>query len=363
MAALLSSVSGDEDKIIEYINECTRTGINVLPPSVNESNNDFTPINGVIRFGLGAIKNFGANVAETIGQERGAHGVFVSFTDMCSRLDNKLLNKKSIEALISAGALDSFGKRRAIFEGYGQIVEKVTRQKKELANGQESLFGNLSFDSLKTGEDVWPDVPEFLPKEKLRMEKETLGIFVSDHPLKHIKPPPGENTIATKDVSGRELDSTVKVLGLLKKVRKLPTKTGKFMAVGELEDMEGTIPLVCFPRAYEKCKDDLVNDLIVLAAGRVSTSRDEYQISVEELTPINIEQQKQAFYIDVEAVADPDKLEELKGLIKMFRGGTPVILRTLQSDISLDSDFWIAPVPEFKQQVDALIGDGRSWIA
>ncbi|MDR1997432.1 MAG: DNA polymerase III subunit alpha [Candidatus Margulisbacteria bacterium] len=363
MAALLSSVAGDEDKIIEYINECARIGISVLPPAVNESDNDFTPINGTIRFGLNAIKNFGGSAAEAIVQERNAHGVFVSFTDMCARLDAKMLNKKSIEALIYSGALDAFGKRRAMFDGYSAIVEKVNRQKKELASGQESLFGSLSFDALKTSEDVWPDTPEYLPAERLRMEKETLGIFVSDHPLKHVGELKSLGNITAPEVREKPLDTEVKIVGIIKKVRKILTKTNKYMAVGELEDLEGTIPLVCFPRDYDKCQEHFNNDVVAVIAGKVGQSRDEYQIVVSEAQPLNIAEHRQSFYIDLEAVEDQDILEELKSVIKLFRGGTPVVLHTVNADISLDSDLWITPQPEFKQRVDALIGGGRSWIA
>lgn len=362
MAALLSSVSGDEDKIIEYINECTRIGINVLPPLVNESDNDFTPINGAIRFGLNAIKNFGEHAAEAIVKERAA-GLFVSFTDMCSRLDSKILNKKSVEALIYSGALDNFGKRRAILEGYISILDKVNRQKKEMASGQESLFGNLSFTSLQTGEDVWPDVPEFLPAERLRMEKETLGIFVSDHPLKHLGDIKQLSNTTTTELREKPLDTEVKIVGIIKKVRKILTRTQKYMAVGELEDLEGNIPLVCFPRDYEKCQLDFNNDVIGIVSGRVGQSREEYQIVVSSIQPLDIAEQKQTFYIDLEAVEDQSKLIELKDLIKLFRGGTPVILHSVNADISLNAELWITPDPEFKQRVDALLGGGKSWMA
>ncbi|MDR2431569.1 MAG: DNA polymerase III subunit alpha [Candidatus Margulisbacteria bacterium] len=363
MAALLSSVGGDEDKTIEYINECSRIGISVLPPSVNESDNDFTPINGAVRFGLKAVKNFGESAAEAIVQTRAAGGVFVSFTDMCARLDTKILNKKSIEALIYAGALDSFGKRRAIFEGYAAIVEKVARQKKEMASGQEALFGSLSFDLLKTGADVWPETPEYLPAEKLRMEKETLGIFVSDHPLKHLGELKNLSETTTTEIREKPLDNEVKIVGILKKVRKILTRTNKYMAVAELEDLEGNIPLVCFPRDFEKCQENFNNDIIALISGKTGASRDEHQIVVSEVQPLDIAEQKQAFYIDLEAVEDKNTLEELKNVIKLFRGGTPVVLHTLNADISLDADLWITPAPEFKQRVDALIGGGRSWMA
>jgi len=135
------------------------------------------------------------------------------------------------------------------------------------------------------------------------------------------------------------------------------------MAVGELEDLEGTIPLVCFPRDYEKCQTDFNNDLIAVVSGKVGQSREEYQIVVSGIQVLDIAEQKQTFYIDLEAVEDQIKLAELKDLIKLFRGGTPVVLHTVNADISLNTELWITPNPEFKQRVDALIGSGRSWIA
>jgi DNA polymerase-3 subunit alpha len=363
MAALLSSISGDEDKVIEYINECNRIGIEVLPPSINESDKEFTPVHGSIRFGLNAIKNVGGNAVESVVAERNAHGEYTSFSDFCSRNDLKVLNKKTLESLVRAGAMDFFGKRRAIFEGFPLIIEQIARQKREKENGQESLFAGMAIETNVTTQDTWPDVPEYLPEEKLKMEKELLGLYVTDHPLKHkgIDIEARANTF-TAEVADRAEGTEVMLAGMFKSVRKILTKTQKYMAVAEFEDLRGTIPVVCFPRDYEKTQEFLVDDMIAVIKGKVSVSRDEPQIVISTIEPLVFENQRQSFIIDLEAVESPKVLEELRDVLKMFRGATPVILHTARTDISLDSDLWVRPEPELRQKIDAIIGSGRSWL-
>ncbi len=376
-AALLSSVAGNETKVMEYINECSRLGIEVLPPSVNESDNEFTAVNGAIRFGLSAIKNVGANAIEAIVKEREKSGLYRSFTDLCLRVDTSTINKKTVESLARGGALDCFGKRRAIIEGFANILDNVTRSKKEMANGQESLFGTDFVGGLTvSGEDNWPDVLEYTPDEKLKMEKELLGLYISDHPLKHIELDLTRfKHHRSTDVVALPEDTEVKLVGMLSQVNQIFTRSEKYMAVAKLEDLYGSVPVVCFPRSYDDVLDQqgklihkgnkeyLVNDLIVILEGKVnSNKRDERQVVISKVTPVARAIENQSFYIDVEAVEDDQTLKKLKSTLQMFRGSTPVILHTATADISIDSMYWVNPEVRLRKEIDTLIGSGRHWL-
>lgn len=364
MAALLSSVSDDEAKVREYINDCSRMGMEVLAPSVNESDKDFAAVNGAIRFGLSAIKNVGENAIDALMAERAKAGIFTSFSNLCYRIDLKTMNKKTVEALAMCGALDVFGKRRAIVEGYAPVMEKISRMKREKENGQESLFIGMSVEQSANIEDAWPDVPEYLPEEKLQMERELLGLFVSSHPLKHVGVDiESMGDTVTTEIPEKPEETLVKVAGMLKNVRKIITKTQKFMAVAVLEDLRGSIPVVCFPRDYEKLQELIVNDMIAVVSGKVSISRDEHQIVIATVEPIANNRGKQTLFIDLEAVEDVSVLQELKETLGLYRGSMPVVLHTTQADITLDQALWVRPEPELRQKIDSLIGSGRSWLS
>ncbi|MDR1452714.1 MAG: DNA polymerase III subunit alpha [Candidatus Margulisbacteria bacterium] len=363
MAALLSSIDSQKT-IAEYINACAEMGIAVLPPDINESDINFTPVKGTIRFGLSAIKNFGAAAAEAIVKERARNGVFASFTDLCARVDSKILNKRSIEALIYAGALDTFGQRRAMLEGYAKILTHVINQKNNQASGQFSLFGAPDF---KNSPDNWPLVPEYLPAEKLRLEKDALGVYVSDHPLKHIGELKHFGCLTIQEAGKKPLDSEVKILGILKNITPKRTKKGDAMASGELEDLTGSLELVCFPRAYADLQDIFTDDTIVTINGTLLQGRDEesFQLSVRDAQPVKTagaQNPSHDFYINIEAVQNKSTMAELKSVIKMFRGGTPVILQDGRKNLRLPADFCIDPNTDFKQKVDAIVGSGNSWI-
>jgi DNA polymerase-3 subunit alpha len=362
-AALLSSVAGNTDKIIEYIAECNRIGIEVLPPSVNESEMEFTAINACIRFGLSAIKNLGANTIEALVQERNKNGIFKSFADLCSRIDVKALNKRTLEAMAKSGALDCFGRRRAVVENYQNIFDRVIRDKKEMANGQVSLFAGLQGDTAVSIKDDWPDIVEYLPEEKLRMEREFLGLYISDHPLRHVDIDfdsyDGDFTI---DLAEKKEGSSVRLIGMFHQIRKILTKSEKFMAVGQLEDLRGSIPVVCFPRNYEDCKEQMVEDMIAVVQGTVSTNRDELQVVITSVKPLTIAKNSQSFHIDLDIIKDNNLLRDIKETLKLFRGSTPVVLHTTNAAINVHSDFWVRPEKELGEKIDVLIGAGKHWL-
>jgi len=190
MAAILSIRMGSQEKVAQYVNETRRMGIMVLPPDINESFADFTVVEDSIRFGLSAIKNVGTNVIELIEKERKKNGRFKNFIDFCERVDNSVLNKKTIESLIKSGTFDSLGmSRKYLLENYESIIEEVLKIRKNRDMGQYSLFevnGGEKKEMSMSGPSYNQEekLKEFSKKELLNFEKEMLGLYISGHPLK-----------------------------------------------------------------------------------------------------------------------------------------------------------------------------------
>ncbi|MBU0580707.1 MAG: DNA polymerase III subunit alpha, partial [Candidatus Margulisbacteria bacterium] len=334
MAGLLTSVSGEADKVSEYIAECNRMGIEVLPPDINESGKNFTVVRGAIRFGLSAIKNVGEGAIENIILAREKDGSFLSLGEVCLRIDSRTVNKKVLESLIKSGALDSFGKRAALMQILEPTAEWAARIQKERANGQSSLFGDSVKDTtVFTIHDTLPDVAEWPAKEKLKYEKDLLGLYISDHPLRHMDLPL-ETLITANSITIKEKsdDTAVVVAGILQGVRKIITRTNKNMMVAKLEDLRGTIPLVVFPgRAFDTCSPFFEEDNVLLIKGRARQNRDEIQIVCESAELLAQKQNQKVFHVELEAVEDKNILGNLQQLLLEHRGETPVIIHTREA--------------------------------
>ena len=265
--------------------------------------------------------------------------------------------------MAKSGALDCFGKRRAVVENFQIVFDRVMRDKKEQANGQVSLFGTVEDNSALAVKDDWPEVVEYLPEEKLSLEREYLGLYISDHPLRHVDIDfDSYDGDYTTDLPEKKEGSTVKLIGMFHQVRKITTKSDKQMAVGQLEDLRGTIPLVCFPRNYEECRDHFVEDMIATVQGTISTNRDELQVVVTSVKPLTIAKNTQALHIDIDLVQEGAVLQEIKDTLKLFRGSTPVVLHTARASINVHADFWVRPEKELSDKINVLIGAGKHWI-
>jgi DNA polymerase III subunit alpha len=366
MASLLTSVSGDTDKVSEYIAECNRMGIDVLPPNINESRRNFTVSQGSIRFGFSAIKNLGEAAIQNIIKIREQDGAFISLSEFFNRVDSKMVNKRGAESLVKSGGFDSFGFRAAMMQALAPIMEGASRRQKERESGQVSLFGDSVLDdAVFTIHDSLPDVLEWKPDEKLKYEKEMLGLYISDHPLKHIGIPletlVSDNSISIKEKKDEE--HQVVVAGLLKDVRKIITRTNKNMLIGKVEDLRGTIPLVVFPgRPYDACAPFFENDNIVLIKGKTSMNRDEVQVVCASAEILAQQDNQEIYHIELEAIEDAKIFSELQNILKQNRGAMPVILHTREKAISTSREFWVKFQPELKEQVEEVIGKGRSWV-
>jgi len=277
MCAVLSAEAGDIEKVAEIIVECQRMNIPVLPPDINHSLKDFTVIKGdqngtgkdQIRFGLLTIKNVGENVINAIINERQNNGDFKNIDDFVTRIHDKDLNRKSLESLIKAGALDDFGERSALLASIDQLLYYSRESNKAHSVGQISLFG---------GSDA-PVLPplrlaEAEPAsraEKLMWEKELLGLFISDHPLKDYQRTLDfeKGLVKIKDIPTRN-NATVKIGGIVTKIQKVITRTGKPMVFSWVEDLTSKIEVVAFPNVLEANPEAFKENNVLVVRGKLS---------------------------------------------------------------------------------------------
>jgi DNA polymerase-3 subunit alpha len=290
MSAVLTADSGDTEKISEIIRECERMHIEVLPPDINESFADFSVVPGkqTIRFGLTTIKNFGAGIAEAIITERKNHGAFASLANFLSRIQDRNLNKKSLEALIMTGALDSFGERGEMLFNIETLLTFNKEQVAEKESAQESLFGfgGGTTNTLK----LTPTVPA-TKIQKLIWEKELLGVYVSGHPLDEYATELAKRPSITeikKIVENKEeigmvrLKGELVTAGMISSVRELLTKKGERMAFLVLSDTKNDIEMVAFPKTYHELKEVLQAGNCIAVKGKLSIRNDAPSILIDK---------------------------------------------------------------------------------
>ncbi len=292
MAALLTSVGDDKDKMALYLSECRRMGIQVLPPDVNTSAGPFTPVGKEIRFGLGAIRNVGANVVTSIMRCREEKSEYADFYDFLSKVDAVVCNKKTIESLIKAGAFDSMGHpRKGLLTVHADAIDAYADVKRKEAVGQYDLFGAGFGDTeTTTTTTVMPTIAEgeWDKRDKLAFEREMLGLYVSDHPLfglEHILGPAADCTIAALSEEGTVPDGAVVTLaGILSGVQRRVTKQGRAWASATLEDLAGGVETLFFPNTYEVIGQYIAEDAIVVVKGRVDRRDDTPRIMAMDMS-------------------------------------------------------------------------------
>jgi DNA polymerase-3 subunit alpha len=369
MAALLTSVKDDKDKMAIYLNECRRMKIQVLPPDVNESASNFTPVGRDIRFGLTAIRNVGHNVVEKIVEARETKGRYEHFNDFMDKVDPLVCNKRVIESLAKSGAFDDMKhKRRALVSIHEDAVDRYATIKKDSGGGQDSLFDDLMsgaepiFDMAVT----IPDIDEWDKQTLLGHEREMLGLYVSDHPLlglEHILTAGTDCTIGQLLLDEDRPDgSTVTVSGLITSVQRKITKRGDPWAMITVEDLEGAIDVLLFPSAYQLASTLLNEDAIVTVKGRLSRSKDQpelhgQEVSVPDLAdgpsgPVVITMPSTRCTMPV--------VEQLKDVLGTHPGVTEVRLRlmtkTSTTVMKLDDRLRVAASPALFADLKALLG-------
>ncbi len=309
MAALLTSETSKPENVVKYIGECREMNISVEPPDVQVSGAQFTPHGEAIRFGLAAVKNVGGNAIESITRARAeVGGRFKSFWEFCEKVDLRVMNKRVIESLIKAGALDSLGKRGQLFAAIDRAMERAQKAQKDAAQGQAGLFGLFNEEPAhaRNGDDL-PNVPDWEEGERLTNEKEVLGFFVSGHPLDKyadkIKNLSG--VISTAEALerkpaerrwGKESDPAddVLVAGMMLGLRVQKTRReGKLYAQATLEDATGKIDLIAFPQTYEKLAEQLKIEAPVLIRGTIRAEEDaQPKIAIISIQPLEAVQVK-----------------------------------------------------------------------
>lgn len=293
MAALMSSVKDNSSKVAMYIAHCRQMGIEILPPDINEGVSGFSVSGNAIRFGLSGLKSVGTAVIDRVVRERDENGPFKDFKDFLMRMSSKDTNKKTVEALILGGAFDSFGLyRKQLMLAYPVIADEVAREKKNSMAGQFSFADIFGEEFQEMTAVKYPDVPEYDQQEKLSLEKNVLGVYVSGHPLLQYTDMLDRYTNAlTTDFQVDEESGSPKVKdqimytvgGIITTVSTKVTKNGQNMAFVTLEDMVGTVEVVVFPRDYDKCRSLLFADSKVLIKGRAQASEEGGKLIASEV--------------------------------------------------------------------------------
>lgn len=286
MSAVLTADSGDVAKIAEIIAECTRMGIDVLPPDINESFADFSVVPGEehIRFGLTTIKNFGSGIAEAIISERKEHGPYTSLADFLQRVHNKNLNKKSLEALIMAGAFDRFGERGQLLANLDRLLEFNREHAAQLASGHQSLFASLESES--RDDLALMDAPYAAAAQKLLWEKELLGIFVSGHPLDSYREAMKRYDSIATVVADERPGIPVTTSGIIEDIKEIMTKKGDRMAFIRLADWEQSIEIVVFSDLFREKHALLAPQACIAVKGRLSFRNGQPSIVAEAAKPL-----------------------------------------------------------------------------
>ncbi|HYO31860.1 MAG TPA: DNA polymerase III subunit alpha [Nocardioidaceae bacterium] len=369
MAALLTSVRDDKDKSAIYLNECRRMGIKVLPPDVNESAADFTPVGTDIRFGLSAIRNVGNHVVDGLVGARESQGRFTDFGDFMTKVPVAVCNKRVLESLCKAGAFDSLGySRRGLVAIHEDAADQYLDLKRNEAIGQDSLFGGIDDDSFQTVAVQVPTIPEWDKRSLLAYERDMLGLYVSDHPLnglEHVLATASDLTIGQLVTDEDRPEGTVvTVAGLVTSVVRKTTKKGDVYAVVSLEDLEGTVNVMVFPRDYQAASALLVEDAVVLVKGRAKRGRDEaVELTALEVSApaLNRSVNEGPVVISMPTVrVTPPVVEQLKDVLSTHPGVAEVHLK-LQSAgrtmvMKLDEHLRVNPSAALMADLKALLG-------
>jgi DNA polymerase-3 subunit alpha len=373
MAALLTSVKNDKDKMAIYLNECRRMKIQVLPPDVNESAHNFTAVGGDIRFGLTAIRNVGANVVDGIVAARAEQGRFTDFNDFLSKVPAPVCNKRLVDSLIRAGAFDGLGhRRRALVTVHEAAVDQYVDIKKNEAIGQDSLFAGLDDDGDGGGgfgvTVAVPDIDEWDKSTLLSNEREMLGLYVSDHPLlglEHILSQSADCSIGALLLDEERQDgSFVTVSGLITSVQRKITKRGDSWAMVTLEDLEGAIEVLLFPSSYQLAAPYLAEDAIITVKGRLSRSKDTPEIMAQEVTVPDLSDGPSGpVVISLPSTrCTAPVVEQLKDVLGTHPGVTEVQLRLMARNattvLRLDDRLRVTPTPALFADLKQLLGPG-----
>ncbi|WLD29727.1 DNA polymerase III subunit alpha [Clostridioides difficile] len=370
MAALITSVMGNTDKVVEYIRECKALDIDVLPPDINKSFSKFSVEGDNIRFGLAAVKNVGVNIINNIIDERESNGLFIDLVDLVKRLDQKDTNKRVIESLIKCGAFDNISENRAsLMAGYETLLESVSMDRKKNVQGQISLFdafGDSEEDSDFQQIYNLPKRPEYEERERLNLEKEVLGMYVSGHPLSQFEKELQEktsidngklNSLKEDEESYIQMNETDAIMGgmIVNKTIKT-TKRNEIMAFIELEDLYGAIEIIVFPQLLQKYNVILNEDNIIYVKGTLSIKEGENakliareikdikdntdfeakkynSVRTKNVQNVKLESGKK-LYLKIDSMSDTDTTYSIIEIAKQYPGNDSIYLYPMDENIN-----------------------------
>lgn len=391
MAALLTSVLDYTPKVIDYVGECTRCSIKVLPPDINESNRGFTVTGNNIRFGLLAVKNVGKGFIDALTAERKLNGKFTSFYDFCRRMYGSDLNKRTAESLIKSGALDSVhGNRRQLFEVCEKVLADIDDTAKRNLAGQINFFDTASSEEPSSEEVAMPETEDYSVKERLAMEKEYLGLYVSGHPLDEYRELASEihaNAIGelyVDDKANPEMDNRrFCVFGVIAAKSVKATKKGDNMAFVQVEDATGVLEAVVFPNIYRQAAPFLQEGRPIVLRGKINIREEESPkiICDEILTPEQAAQSqnrrgepaknarqnapgqshvRKGLYLRVAGQEDP-LFHKSKVVLDIFEGGVPVyVYFTDQKQLTCaPRTMWITPNEVMIGELKRILGEAN----
>ena len=373
MSALLTSETGNTSKVVKYINECRDMGIKVLPPDVNKSGTNFTPDGDAIRFGLCAIRNVGEGAVESIIKAREHDGTFKSMFNFCERIDLTAVNRRVIESLIKAGALDSFGARRSqLFGAIDVAMETAARTQRDRLSGQTGLFATFA-DAADAPEPELPNLPDWDDKVKLANEKEMLGYYVTGHPLNAYIDKVKELASHNSDsLEGLSKGTDVAMCGIMTGIQRRRNKEGKPWAAFQLEDLVGATECMAFTTVYDRILNELIEDRPVLIRGSALPEEGApVKISVQDVIPLEVARVPLPSLIAIrirvgqngngngDVPLSPDRAAALNELFSRKPGAAEVRLRLEKPrdfSIILDVTSRVRPDKEFRAEIERICG-------
>jgi DNA polymerase-3 subunit alpha len=367
MAALISSVMNTKDKVPFYVAACEELGIEVLPPDVNASQIDFAVVEGKIRFGLNAVKNVGESACRAIVRARGEGGAFTSLWDFTERVDPAVVNKRALESLVKCGGLDSVGAtRRGMLECLEQALAWGQKQQADKLLGQGSIFdlGDVAGGDggAPRHHPTVPVVPEYEKSDLLRLEKETLGLYVSEHPLAAVKDQLRRKTECTlNELQFRRDGEIVTTGGIVASLRQMTTKKGDPMVFVGLEDVTGQCEIVAFNSVYAMARELLTQDRILIVRGRVDQKgAGETKLVAMEITSFEAVPERREVRLKVDARKAPAGLiRDLADIVDRYPGEAPVYIETVTSlgPKLLELGKKVQPIPDFYAEAKTLLGE------
>ena len=368
MAALLTSVRDDKDKSALYLNECRRMGIKVLPPDVNESQSDYTPLGNDIRFGLTAIRNVGENVVASIVGNRSAAGRYESFGDFLAKVDANVCNKKTIESLIKGGAFDSLNHpRKGLTLIYLEAIDSVMEAKRAESIGQFDLFGSGMSSGASTITNVEIDIPnqEWDKALLLSYEREMLGLYVSDHPLlgvEHLLRSSTDMPISQINDESIGHEQIVTIGGLITQIQRKVSRRGDSWAIVTIEDLEGAVDVMFFANSYTQHSMNLMEDRIVVIRGRVDKREEQVKVMALDMSMPDISLAPTGpLIISMDTLrCTPPVVDRIKEILRSHPGKREVHLKLDDGRKSLvmkiGDDLRVTASPSLSADLKAILG-------